>query len=95
MKKSFQPHTNPTDEQLVQMKEQLNRLVKIFGSRGLVYLLKQQKLTVNNIGIWKARGRISALAAHEICKHKDVQSQGFTREGLRPDVMVWYIDDEE
>lgn len=95
-KPEFSPVTNPTDEQLVAMKEEVTRLIKTFSARGVSYMLNLNgfKVKTGAVNVWLHRGRISAMAAHVICKHKDVQEKGFTRESLRPDVPFWYIDHE-
>lgn len=94
---NFHPRTNPTDEQLEKMAKETRRLVKTFSAPGVAHLLKSEgiQITRQGVNVWLARGRISAFAAHKICQHKDVQEKGFTRESLRPDVPVWYIDGEE
>ncbi|CAL9987432.1 hypothetical protein VPHD81_0074 [Vibrio phage D81] len=94
---NFHPRTSPTEEQLVEMKKETRRLVSAFSAPGVAHLLKLEGITITRQGVnvWLARGRISAYAAHKICQHKDVREKGFTRESLRPDVPVWYIDGEE
>lgn len=93
----FMPHTDPSDKQKQIMEKEIKRLVKEFTSRGLSFLLKKQGLTISRQGVsaWVKRGRISAYAAHKVCQLDVVKAKGFTREGLRPDVPVWYIEDEE
>ena len=86
---SMKPETDPTPEQLEQMAAELDRLIKTFSKPGLTALTKITSATITQ---WMARGRVSAQAAHEICKIKQIKAQGFTREKLRPDVGFWYID---
>lgn len=92
MRSTFQPRTKPTDQQRIQAKAELERLVSVFGRKGVESLCGR----VNGaVGQWVLKGMISASAAHELCKLDVVKNEGFTREGLRPDVRVWYIDDLE
>jgi len=88
MQQKIRPDTAPTDDQLIQMKEQVEKLVGIFTATGIASISGNSRQTVNN---WIARGRISAQAAHEVCKLDEVSAHGFTRESMRPDVKFWYI----
>ncbi len=90
LKKSrMKPETDPTPEQLEQMKGEVERLIKTFSVPGLSALTKISGATIAQ---WRERGRISAQAAHEICQLKQISAHEFTRERLRPDVAFWYVD---
>lgn len=100
---TMRPRTNPTPDQLAEMKKGIRDLVELFGAAGLAHLSGQSTETITN---WAARGRISATQAHKICQHPAVSQAGFTREKLRPDVKSWvqmdypqtpktgYVDDQ-
>lgn len=89
---SMKPETNPTKSQLKEMKAEIDRIINLFTVPGLASLTGKSRETISN---WKARGRISANAAHEICKIEEIKVHGFTREKFRPDVTYWYIQDEQ
>jgi hypothetical protein len=89
---SMSPRTEATPEQIVQMREQITKLVKEFTCPGLAALNKSSTAVVQN---WLQRGRISAQAASDLCKLPDIMEAGFTRELLRPDVTYWYTDARE
>lgn len=88
MQQKMRPDTDPTDDQIEQMKAQVERLVSVFTATGIASISGNSRQTVNN---WIARGRISAQAAHEVCQLPEVAAHGFTRELMRPDVKFWYI----
>ena len=85
------PQTNPTETELEQMQTELMRLLEEITAPGLKALFGY---TAQTVCVWKNRGRISAEAANEICKHKEIKRRGFTRESLRPDVKFWIQDHE-
>lgn len=90
----MQPRTNATDEQIAQMKAEVNKLVEFFGPAGLAHLVKiaegvEKDITPQAVRKWNERGRIPATTAHHLCKLKPVKAAGFTREKLRPDVNSW------
>jgi len=86
------PRTEPTPEQLNQMREQIQKLVAAFTAPGIAALAGIRTPVVQ---AWIARGRISAQAASDICKIPEVAAAGFTREAMRPDVVYWYTDARE
>lgn len=88
MQQKIRPETQPTDDQLVQMKAQIERMVSIFTITGIASITGNSRQTVSG---WLSRGRISAQAAHEICQLPEIKAHGFTRENVRPDVKFWYI----
>lgn len=88
-KMAINPKTNPTPEQLEQMQKAIDDLVERFSIAGLAYIGGYDRQVVGN---WKARGRVSAAAANDLCKIKTIKDAGFTREKLRPDVPFWYVD---
>lgn len=88
MQQKIRPETDPTPEQLTQMREQIEKLVSIFTMTGLASITGNSRQTVNG---WLARGRVSAQAAHHMCQLDEVKAHGFTRESIRPDVKFWYI----
>lgn len=88
-KMAINPSTNPTDEQLKEMKQAVNDLIARFSIAGIAYLGGYERQVVSN---WRARGRVSAQAANDLCKVKEIKEAGFTREMLRPDVPFWYVD---
>ena len=89
---NFKPATNPTLAQLGMMHIQIESLIQHYGISGLAHLCDVEPVTVRS---WRVRKRISATAAHELCKLERVKNDGFTREKLRPDVKVWYLDQKE
>lgn len=91
-KKEFRPPVKLSGDQVEQAKSEMLRLIETFGPSGLAYLMGASTGAVFTM---KSRGYISAQAAHELCKMDTVKNEGFTREKLRPDVKVWYIDDLE
>lgn len=88
MQQKIRPETDPTPEQLQQMREQIEKLVSIFTMTGLASITGNSRQTVNG---WLARGRVSAQAAHHMCQLDEIKAHGFTRESIRPDVKFWYI----
>lgn len=91
MNKDIKPRTKPTPEQLEQMKKEIKRLTDTFG---FVPLGRALGVPVSTISAWSAKGKISAQAANDICKHEFIKKEGFTRESLRPDVKIWYTSDD-
>lgn len=89
---SMSPRTEPTEEQLKQMREKVEKLVSFFTAPGVAALAGIKTPVVHR---WVERGRISAQAASDICKIPDIAAAGFTRELLRPDVTYWYTDARE
>ena len=88
----FNPRTNPTKSQLAQMKQKLEFAIDTFGVSGFAHLCDVKPVAVR---AWRLRGRISATAANTFCKTHQAKEWGFTREEMRPDVLVWYIDSKE
>lgn len=84
----MKPQTQPTDKELLAMFAELQRLLNTFGSQQVADLLDVSPVTIR---AWMHRGRISAVKAHQLCKHPAISELGFTRESLRPDVKVWTI----
>lgn len=82
----MKPQTTPTEQQQQQMTDELNRLISTFGAQQVQELTGASAGTIRT---WLHRGRISATAAHAVCKCKVVRQLGFSRETLRPDVKVW------
>ena len=89
---TFNPRTNPTDKQAKQMADSLEAAIALFGTSGLAHLCNVKPSAVR---VWRKRGRISATAANALSKTEYGVFYGFTREEMRPDVMVWYIDGKE
>ena len=87
--KRMRPETQPTPEEAKTMKSEVDRLISMFSIVGLSSLTGRSSQVITG---WRARGRISATAAHEICQLPEIKALGFTREGMRPDVKYWYID---
>lgn len=87
--KRMRPETQPTPEEEKTMKAEVDRLISMFSIVGLSSLTGRSSQVIVS---WRARGRISATAAHEICQLPEIKALGFTREGMRPDVKYWYID---
>lgn len=85
----MRPDTNPTPSEVKAMRKEIDRLINSFSIVGLAHLTGKTSQTINN---WRARGRISATAAHEVCQIEEIKALGFTRESLRPDVKFWYIE---
>lgn len=88
-KMAINPSTNPTPEQLKAMQKAVNDLIARFSIAGIAYLGGYDRQVVSN---WKGRGRVSAQAANDLCKIREIKEAGFTRENLRPDVPFWYVD---
>lgn len=84
----MKPNTKPTEQQQQQMTDELHRLISTFGAEQVQQLTGVGASTVRQ---WLSRGRISATAAHAVCKCQVVRQFGFSRESLRPDVRVWTI----
>lgn len=89
---NMSPRTEPTPEQLDQMRKAVEKLVASFTAPGVAALAGIKPYVVQS---WLSRGRISAQAASDICKIPDIAAAGFTREMLRPDVVYWYTDARE
>ena len=83
----MKPETKPTNKQIVQMDKELKRLLNTVGAEWVKTVSGVRDATIRG---WVFRGRISAKAANELCKCKNAQGMGFTRESLRPDVECWY-----
>ena len=92
-KKEFRPPMKLVGKQTVQAKVEMERLIDVFTASGLAHLMGFS--TPNSVHVMRNRGHVSAQAAHDICLLDIVKKEGFTREGLRPDVKVWRIDEPE
>lgn len=68
---------------------QLFRLINKFGAKSIISMIPDVT-SMATLRSWRVRGRISATAAHELCKLPEVRQAGFTREILRPDVQLWW-----
>ena len=80
-------------EQYHQMRVEMERLFATFSDEELVGAMALQyiELKPETIRQWRSRGRVSASAAHYLCRNKRIAGKGFTREALRPDVREWVI----
>ena len=86
----MRPHTKPTPKQIIQMDKELKRLLSTYSKKWVQNAACVEDVTIRS---WLQRGRISASAADKICgsvNSEILQSAGFTRESLRPDVVYWY-----
>lgn len=82
------PHFKATPEHEKQCREAIESLIDRFGSSVLSAMTNGNYSRVN-FNMWKQRGRISAVAAHEITQIETIKASGFTREILRPDIADW------
>lgn len=78
------PNTNPTEQQNVQMKEAVVKLIEHFGGLSQAALALNVKKGVLNG--WRTRGRVPAYQAEVISKKKGMKKSGFTFDYMRPDV---------
>lgn len=87
------PVFKATPQQAKQCKERITELIDMFGSLALSEMMKDSKGNENysrvNFNMWKMRGRISTVGAHEVSQHPKIAGAGFTREYLRPDIEDW------
>lgn len=77
-----------------------NRSAKItvsglFESFHTDFLAEHSGIQASTLRSWKTRGTVSPFVATELCKIKEVKSAGYTREKLRPDILVWYDEVKE
>lgn len=87
MTEIIRPNTNPSEEELGQMKSELLKLIVSMG--GLTATSKLLGIKYFTLNSWKTRGRISAVEARRISEYPEVKKKGFTKEKFRPDVKWW------
>lgn len=80
---AFNPKTKPTGAILEQLESETARLFTLFS---IGYLSQKTGISASTLGSHKCRKKISPPAVIKICKIRDVKAQGFTEEGLRPDL---------
>lgn len=95
----IKPKTKATLENLEAMRAETQRLFEVFGGpsglsfvccehyKGTEHEGKFRRLTA---GQWAFRGRVSADAAYLMDSVPKLARAGFSKESLRPDVVVWY-----
>jgi len=54
------------------------------------FLSEKSGIKASTLRCWKTRGTVSPFVATELCKIEQVKAAGYTREKLRPDILVWY-----
>lgn len=54
------------------------------------FLSAHSGIKASTLRCWKTRGTVSPFVATELCKIEQVKKAGYTREKLRPDILVWY-----
>lgn len=54
------------------------------------FLSEKSGIKASTLRCWKTRGAVSPFVATELCKIEQVKAVGYTREKLRPDILVWY-----
>jgi hypothetical protein len=64
--------------------------VTLFEKFHTDFLSEHSGIKASTLRCWKTRGTVSPFVATELCKIEQVKAAGFTREKLRPDILVWY-----
>ena len=83
----MKPKTNPTKQESAQMVVAVAQLTNTFT---ITEISIMAKCSIHTVRQWRKRGRVSAVAARQMAKHKTFKEYGFTKEQLRPDVKIWY-----
>jgi len=66
------------------------RVARLFEDFHTDMLSEESGIGASTLRCWKTRGTVSPFVATELCKIEQVKAAGYTREKLRPDILVWY-----
>lgn len=71
-----------------------SRVDALFEKFHTDFLSERSGIPAMTLRSWKSRGKLSATVTAQLCKIPEVVDAGFTREQLRPDILVWFDEIE-
>lgn len=87
---NIRPRTKVTKKEAAK----IQKITKVFFDKfSPTFLASKCNIKKTTIQTQKSILKISPKSAHEYCLIKEVAEAGYTRESLRPDVLVWYGDE--